>query len=79
MILLATTDIIPCRKWSILVYIDNIYHLHVLFRYMSVLAQSKVEWYNEIVYKIAFSLYSSLLSIRYFEMGSYIYPARNTG
>ena len=25
--------------------------------------------YNEIVYKIAFSLYSSLLSIRYFEMG----------
>ena len=28
-----------------------------------------VPWYNEIVYKIAFSLFSSLLSIQYFEMG----------
>ena len=28
-----------------------------------------VRRYNEIVYKIAFSLYSSLLSIRFFEMG----------
>ena len=35
MVLLATTDILPCRKWSILVYIDNLCHLHVQCSYKS--------------------------------------------
>ena len=45
------------------------------------LSNRKTVWrYNEIVNKIAFSLYSSLFSIGYFEMGiSDIYPAPNTG
>ena len=33
------------------------------------LTETKVPRYNEIVYKTAFSLYSSLLSIRFFEIG----------
>ena len=54
--------------------------MHLSNRKTKIRDRPEVWRYNEIVYKIAFSLYSSLLSIGYFEMGiSDIYPARNTG
>ena len=58
-------------EWPLHV-INIIKDCHILKSLGKMVGQSKAPRYNEIVYKIAFSLYSSLLSIRYFEMGSLI-------